>query len=148
MKCAEHTSLYIAPPKLSTFHFCPHPLTNFLNEPLLPLYDAMNYLYSVLNCVLAFVFGLCLKKVLYSFLICCCILDPLMCTAKLPFGIDIHHGVGTACEGWIKIPRPGGVRKGWQRAYAIVCDFKVFLHEPSNDIHAPAVAASHVFDIR
>jgi len=68
--------------------------------------------------------------------------------AKLPFGIDIHHGVGTACEGWIKIPKPGGVRRGWQRAYAIVCDFKVFLHEPSNDIHAPAVAATHIFDIR
>lgn len=69
-------------------------------------------------------------------------------SAKLPFGIDIHHGVGTACEGWIKIPKPGGVRRGWQRAYAIVCDFKVFLHEPSNDIHAPAAAATHIFDIR
>ena len=75
-------------------------------------------------------------------------INPLTYIAKLPFGIDIHHGVGTACEGWIKIPRPGGVRKGWQRAYAIVCDFKVFLHEPSNDIHAPAVAASYIFDIR
>ena len=73
---------------------------------------------------------------------------PLPPSAKLPFGIDIHHGVGTACEGWIKIPKPGGVRKGWQRAYAIVCDFKVFLHEPSNDIHIPAVAAAYIFDIR
>ena len=61
----------------------------------------------------------------------------------------MHHGVGTACEGWIKIPKPGGVRKGWQRAYAIVCDFKVFLHEPSNDdIHSPAAASTHIFDIR
>lgn len=69
--------------------------------------------------------------------------------AKLPFGIDVHHGVGTACEGWIKIPKPGGVRRGWQRAYAIVCDFKVFLHEPSNeDIHTPAPASTHIFDIR
>ena len=74
--------------------------------------------------------------------------SPLLPSAKLPFGIDIHHGVGTACEGWIKIPKPGGVRKGWQRAYAIVCDFKVFLHEPSNDIHIPAVAAAYIFDIR
>ena len=73
---------------------------------------------------------------------------PLPISAKLPFGIDIHHGVGTACEGWIKIPKPGGVRRGWQRAYAIVCDFKVFLHEPSNDIHTPAVGATHIFDIR
>ena len=74
-------------------------------------------------------------------------LSPLF-PAKLPFGIDVHHGVGTACEGWIKIPKPGGVRRGWQRAYAIVCDFKVFLHEPSNDIHTPSVSASHIFDIR
>ena len=68
--------------------------------------------------------------------------------AKLPFGIDIHHGVGTACEGWIQVPRPGGVRKGWNRAYAFVCDFKVFFHEPSNDVHSPANAVFNIFDIR
>lgn len=69
-------------------------------------------------------------------------------SAKLPFGIDIHHGVGTACEGWIKIPKLGGVKRGWQRAYAIVCDFKVFLHDPGSDIQAPAVSAMLIFDIR
>lgn len=73
---------------------------------------------------------------------------PTLSAAKLPSGIDIHHGVGTACEGWIKTPKPGGVRRGWQRAYAVVCDFKVFLHEPSNDIHAPAVSTTCIYDIR
>ena len=81
-------------------------------------------------------------------IIICNVCTYLPLAAKLPYGIDVHHGVGTACEGWIKIPKPGGVRKGWQRAYAIVCDFKVFLHEPSNDIHVPAVAAAYIFDIR
>ena len=69
--------------------------------------------------------------------------------AKLPFGIDVQHGVGTACEGWIQVPKPGGVRKGWQRAYAIVCDLKIFVHEPgAEDIHVPAVASQYIFDIR
>ena len=68
--------------------------------------------------------------------------------AKLPSGIDIHHGVGTACEGWIHVPKPGGVKKGWTRAYAFVCDFKIFCHEPSNDVHSPSNAVFNIFDIR
>uniref|UniRef100_A0A1X7VNS0 non-specific serine/threonine protein kinase n=1 Tax=Amphimedon queenslandica TaxID=400682 RepID=A0A1X7VNS0_AMPQE len=68
--------------------------------------------------------------------------------AKMPSGIDIHHGVGTACEGWIQVPKPGGVKKGWTRAYAFVCDFKIFCHEPSNDVHSPANGVFNIFDIR
>ena len=61
----------------------------------------------------------------------------------------MQHGVGTACEGWVQIPKPGGVRKGWQRAYAIVCDFKIFVHEPgTEDIRTPAVQTQYIFDIR
>ena len=66
----------------------------------------------------------------------------------MPSGIDIHHGVGTACEGWIQVPKPGGVKKGWTRAYAFVCDFKIFCHEPSNDVHSPANGVFNIFDIR
>ena len=62
--------------------------------------------------------------------------------------MDLHLGVGTACEGWVKVPKPGGVRKGWLRMYAMVCDFKVFFHDPGTDIHTPAIAATHIFDVR
>jgi serine/threonine-protein kinase MRCK len=75
-----------------------------------------------------------------------CPLPPGM--AKLPSGIDIHHGVGTACEGLIQVPRPGGVKKGWTRAHAFVCDFKIFFHEPSNDAQNPANSVFNIFDIR
>jgi serine/threonine-protein kinase MRCK len=65
---------------------------------------------------------------------------------RTPMGIDIHHGVGTACEGWIKIPKPGGVRKGWQRQYAIICDFKIFFHDVVDNKVSPS--ATLVFDMR
>ena len=64
----------------------------------------------------------------------------------MPMGIDIHHGVGTACEGWIKVPKPGGVKKGWQRQYAIICDFKVFFHDNVDNKVLPS--ATHIFDMR
>lgn len=36
---------------------------------------------------------------------------------------------GTACEGWVKIPKPGGVRKGWQQAWLAVSDALISFHE-------------------
>ncbi|XP_041468189.1 serine/threonine-protein kinase MRCK alpha-like isoform X2 [Lytechinus variegatus] len=66
-----------------------------------------------------------------------------------PQGIDPTRGIGTAYEGVLKIPKPGGVRKGWMRQFVVVCDFKLFLFDvldgrasqPTNDI-------SHILDMR
>jgi len=44
------------------------------------------------------------------------------------------------------VPKPGGVKKGWQRQFVVVCDFKLFLYELQ--AAAPTVAVSQVLDMR
>jgi len=61
-------------------------------------------------------------------------------------GIDPTRGIGTAYEGYVKVPKPGGVKKGWVRQFVVVCDFKLFLYELQQT--APNVAVSQVLDMR
>ncbi|MGH0173611.1 UNVERIFIED_CONTAM: hypothetical protein FKN15_065988 [Acipenser sinensis] len=47
------------------------------------------------------------------------------------------------------VPRPAGVKKGWQRAFAVVSDFKLFLFDLQESRAAqPSNGASQVIDMR
>ncbi|XP_076156502.1 serine/threonine-protein kinase MRCK alpha isoform X1 [Alosa pseudoharengus] len=68
---------------------------------------------------------------------------------KGPLGIDPQKGIGTAYEGHVRVPKPAGVKKGWQRVLAVVCDFKLFLYDVAEGKAAqPSVVVSQVMDMR
>ncbi|KFV19390.1 Serine/threonine-protein kinase MRCK alpha, partial [Tauraco erythrolophus] len=68
---------------------------------------------------------------------------------KGPLGIDPQKGIGTAYEGHVRIPKPAGVKKGWQRALAVICDFKLFLYDVAEGkASQPSVIVSQVIDMR
>lgn len=68
---------------------------------------------------------------------------------KGPLGIDPQKGIGTAYEGHVRVPKPAGVKKGWQRALAVVCDFKLFLYDiPEGKSSQPSCVVSQVIDMR
>ncbi|XP_063172780.1 serine/threonine-protein kinase MRCK gamma [Candoia aspera] len=61
-------------------------------------------------------------------------------------GVNPVNGTGTAFEGYLSVPKPSGVRKGWQRAFVVVSDFKIFLFDvPEGKI---SQGVMHVTDMR
>ncbi|XP_071961826.1 serine/threonine-protein kinase MRCK alpha-like [Antedon mediterranea] len=69
--------------------------------------------------------------------------------SKRPLGIDPNRGIGTAYEGYVSIPKPGGVRKGWMRQHAVVCDFKLFLFDMAEGRGGASTnKITHVIDMR
>ncbi|GJQ77807.1 putative protein serine threonine kinase [Trypoxylus dichotomus] len=84
----------------------------------------------------------------------CCPHVPPICPVppdqtKRPLGIDPTRGIGTAYEGYVKVPKQGGVKKGWVRQFVVVCDFKLFLYDISADRNAlPSVHVTQVLDMR
>ncbi|CAC5362232.1 CDC42BP [Mytilus coruscus] len=67
---------------------------------------------------------------------------------KRPVGIDINRGIGTAYEGYVRVPRLGGIKKGWTRQFVVVCDFKLFLYDTLPDRNQPTNVVQQVLDMR
>ncbi|XP_044304290.1 serine/threonine-protein kinase MRCK gamma [Varanus komodoensis] len=58
-------------------------------------------------------------------------------------------GVNPTFDGFLSVPKPSGVKKGWQRAFAIVSDFKIFLFDvPEGKLSQCDVGVMHVTDMR
>ncbi|XP_052270982.1 serine/threonine-protein kinase MRCK alpha-like isoform X3 [Dreissena polymorpha] len=67
---------------------------------------------------------------------------------KRPMGIDVNKGIGTAYEGYVRVPRLGGIKKGWARLFVVVCDFKLFLFDIPPDRGTPSHVVQQVLDMR
>ncbi|XP_054846655.1 serine/threonine-protein kinase MRCK gamma isoform X2 [Eublepharis macularius] len=64
-------------------------------------------------------------------------------------GVNPTTGTGTAFEGFLSVPKPAGVKKGWQRAFAVISDFKIFLFDvPEGKTSQCDVGVMHVTDMR
>ncbi|RXM27041.1 Serine/threonine-protein kinase MRCK alpha [Acipenser ruthenus] len=67
-------------------------------------------------------------------------------TVQTPTMRSAYSGSGLLTP---KVPKPAGVKKGWQRAIAVVCDFKLFLYDlAEGKASQPSVVVSQVIDMR
>ncbi|XP_045153113.1 serine/threonine-protein kinase MRCK gamma [Echinops telfairi] len=61
-----------------------------------------------------------------------------LCTA---LGVHPETGTGTAYEGFLSVPRPSGVRRGWQRVFAALSDSRLLLFDAPDTRLSPASGA-------
>jgi serine/threonine-protein kinase MRCK len=84
----------------------------------------------------------------------CCQKVPTQCPVpadqtKRPLGIDPTRGIGTAYEGYVKVPKQGVIKRGWTRQFVVVCDFKLFLYDITAERqNLPSVNVAQVLDMR
>ncbi|XP_072495150.1 serine/threonine-protein kinase MRCK gamma isoform X2 [Notamacropus eugenii] len=53
-------------------------------------------------------------------------------------GVNAETGIGTAYEGFLSVPRPSGVRRGWQRVFAVLSDLRLLLFDAPDPKLCPA----------
>uniref|UniRef100_A0A2K5HKL6 Serine/threonine-protein kinase MRCK gamma n=2 Tax=Colobus angolensis palliatus TaxID=336983 RepID=A0A2K5HKL6_COLAP len=64
-------------------------------------------------------------------------------------GVHPETGTGTAYEGFLSVPRPSGVRRGWQRVFAALSDSRLLLFDaPDPRLSPPSGALLQVLDLR
>ncbi|XP_057582725.1 serine/threonine-protein kinase MRCK gamma isoform X7 [Hippopotamus amphibius kiboko] len=56
-------------------------------------------------------------------------------------GVHPETGTGTAYEGFLSVPRPSGVRRGWQRVFAALSDARLLLFDAPDPRVSPASGA-------
>ncbi|KAF5923873.1 hypothetical protein HPG69_011920 [Diceros bicornis minor] len=56
-------------------------------------------------------------------------------------GVHPETGTGTAYEGFLSVPRPSGVRRGWQRVFAALSDSRLLLFDAPDPRLSPASGA-------
>ncbi|XP_020823967.1 LOW QUALITY PROTEIN: serine/threonine-protein kinase MRCK gamma [Phascolarctos cinereus] len=56
-------------------------------------------------------------------------------------GVNAETGIGTAYEGFLSVPRPSGVRRGWQRVFAVLSDLRLLLYDAPDPKLCPASSA-------
>ncbi|XP_075404130.1 serine/threonine-protein kinase MRCK gamma [Tenrec ecaudatus] len=61
-----------------------------------------------------------------------------LCTT---LGVHPETGTGTAYEGFLSVPRPSGVRRGWQRVFAALSDSRLLLFDAPDPRLSPASGA-------
>lgn len=61
-------------------------------------------------------------------------------------GVDFSKGIGTLMAGYLKVPKFGAVKKGWQENYVIVSNARLFVF-PLVD-NKPILVPSQIIDMR
>ncbi|XP_010634337.1 serine/threonine-protein kinase MRCK gamma isoform X1 [Fukomys damarensis] len=68
---------------------------------------------------------------------------------RTALGVHPETGTGTAYEGFLSVPRPSGVRRGWQRVYAALSDSRLLLFDAPDPRASPAsTALLQALDVR
>ncbi|XP_006861147.1 PREDICTED: serine/threonine-protein kinase MRCK gamma [Chrysochloris asiatica] len=58
---------------------------------------------------------------------------------RTALGVHPETGTGTAYEGFLSVPRPSGVRRGWQRVFAALSDSRLLLFDAPDQRLSPAL---------